>query len=138
MIGQSIQGGFTSLITSTPALASQLENYNPGNYDWAFHPGGYAFLLAAQEVLGLTPYHLRKSYEAYSDGGNTVSSTVISILNRLKKERESENTGLEEQREPEMLKTGKGAENVIAVAFGHGLTMEMIALAKPVSWKKDA
>ncbi|KAE8143615.1 thiolase-like protein [Aspergillus pseudotamarii] len=128
VIGQSIQGGFTNLVTSTPGVASETSNYNPGIYDWAFHPGGYAFLLAAQTVLGLSSYNLRKAFEAYSDGGNTVSSTVISILNRLKKERES---GVkDEEQQGDRFTSGKGADKVIAVAFGHGLTMEMIMFSK--------
>ncbi|GAB1201015.1 hypothetical protein APSETT444_010399 [Aspergillus pseudonomiae] len=129
VIGQSIHGGFTNLISSTPGVASEPSNYSPGIYDWAFHPGGYAFLLAAQEVLGLSAHNLRKAFETYSDGGNTVFSTVISILNRLKKERES---GVKDEgHQGEGSTSGKGADKVIAVAFGHGLTMEMIMSTKP-------
>lgn len=61
--------------------------------------------------MGLTPEHLRASYEVYMNYGNSSSATIISVLNKLRD-------------------MGEGREKVIACAFGPGISLEMMMLRR--------
>ncbi|KAB8217529.1 thiolase-like protein [Aspergillus novoparasiticus] len=113
----ALPSGFQDLISSTPSLCSDRSNFDPSAYDWALHPGGYSIAVLAQNALGITEHHLRKTYEVYRLRGNTSSSTVISVINELARE----------QGTPE-----SGRDKVIVAAFGPGITMEMAVMARPV------
>ncbi|KAJ5725819.1 thiolase-like protein, partial [Penicillium malachiteum] len=111
----SLPSGFQELIASTKSLCENQSNFDPTIYDWALHPGGYGILTLAQQALGLSMHHLRKSYEVYTKRGNSSSSTVLSIMDKLAYEQ----------------RTGEaGRDKLIAAAFGPGITMELVVLAK--------
>ncbi|KAJ5917625.1 thiolase-like protein [Penicillium verhagenii] len=114
-IQSSLASGFKELISSTPSLRDSKSNFDPTVYDWALHPGGYGIILLAQQVLGLTMHHLRKSYEVYTKRGNSSSATVLSIMHKLANERGTS--------EP-------ARDKMIAAAFGPGITMELVVMAK--------
>ncbi|KAE8316075.1 thiolase-like protein [Aspergillus transmontanensis] len=118
LTGKCVPKGFQSLIASTPSLALEEKNYVPSNYGWAVHPGGYAVLVAAQDALGLTADDLRASYDAYRDGGNTISTTIIRILEKLRNEDEHDSD-----------KKNK----LVLAAIGHGITLETAILTRPSS-----
>ena len=62
--------------------------------------------------MELTPEHLQASYEIYMNYGNSSSATIMSVMNRLRE-------------------IDEGQENVIACAFGPGISLEMMALRRP-------
>ncbi|BAE62591.1 unnamed protein product [Aspergillus oryzae RIB40] len=112
----ALPSGFQDLISSTPSLYSDKSNFDPSSYDWALHPGGYSIAVLAQNALGITEHHLRKTYEVYRSRGNTSSSTVISVINELAREQGTSESG---------------RDKVIVAAFGPGITMELAVMARP-------
>ncbi|KAJ8084116.1 hypothetical protein PM082_002883 [Marasmius tenuissimus] len=54
------------------------------NLEWAIHPGGVAILKSAEKALGISPEHLRASYEVYRSHGNSSSATIFSVLDRAR------------------------------------------------------
>jgi predicted naringenin-chalcone synthase len=71
---------------------------------WAVHPGGKAILEKIEEALQLDLEELRVSYEVLRNYGNMSSVTIMFVLQRI----------LADSREG----------NVLAIAFGPGLTVE--------------
>ncbi|KAF7589810.1 Chitin synthase, class 1 [Aspergillus hancockii] len=119
-IPQIIKGilpsAFRTLIASTPSLSSDERNYDPTIYDWALHPGGYSIIHSGEQALGLSPHHLRKSYDCYRTAGNTSSATVLSIMHQLARED---------------LIGEQGRDKMIGAAFGADITIEMMVFEKP-------
>ncbi|KAK0617062.1 putative type III polyketide synthase [Immersiella caudata] len=100
------------------------ESYRtPADYDWAMHPGGATILTGAEKALGITPEHMRASYDTYISHGNSSSATIISVLNRLRaKEMDSMTPG------------GRGPrDHVVGCAFGPGISVEMCMLRRNLS-----
>ena len=60
--------------------------------------------------MDLTPEHMRASYEIYMEYGNSSSATIMSVMDRLRK--------------------SEGKEDVIATAFGPGISLEMMVLKR--------
>jgi predicted naringenin-chalcone synthase len=77
---------------------------------WAVHPGGKAILEKIEEALTLDPRELRVSYDVLRDYGNMSSVTIMFVLKAI----------LADKREG----------NVLAIAFGPGLTVETGFLRK--------
>ncbi|KAL8697642.1 MAG: hypothetical protein Q9201_007026 [Fulgogasparrea decipioides] len=101
---------FRDLIDSVPELLEDGQAPSAANFDWALHPGGSLVITGVEQAMGLTPEHLRASYEIYMRYGNSSSATILSVLNKL---RESE-----------------GKDNVVACAFGPGIALEMMVLRR--------
>lgn len=57
--------------------------------------------------MGLTPEHLRASYEIYMKHGNSSSAAVFAVINRL-------------------LKMGEVKQYITSCAFGPGIAIEMM------------
>ncbi|MGE5663506.1 MAG: type III polyketide synthase [Deltaproteobacteria bacterium] len=84
----------------------------PGNVGtWAVHPGGKAIIDQVQGSLGLAPEQVRTSREVLRDYGNMSSATIFFVLRDILRQ-PSPATG----------------DNVCAMAFGPGLTVEMALL----------
>lgn len=83
------------------------------DYDWAIHPGGISILKDAEKNLGITEQHMRASYDVYRKRGNTAASTILSVLDTLRKK-----------------EMGEGRERVIACAFGPGMIVEMAVMRR--------
>ncbi|KAJ5641646.1 hypothetical protein N7490_005646 [Penicillium lividum] len=111
----SLASGFKDLIATTPSLDPSWTKLKASGCDWALHPGGYGILLLAQQALGITEDHLRKSYDVYQNRGNTSSATVLSVINELAHE---ENTA-EARR-----------DKVVVGSFGPGIAMEMALMVR--------
>jgi fungal type III polyketide synthase len=105
--------------------AAGLSHLKPEDCDWAVHPGGAAILRACAKSMSLVNEdHLRASWAAYSQHGNTSSAAVLSVMSAIRGGRHAVDV------------LGKGvASNVevanprewlIAVAFGIGVTIEMM------------
>ena len=60
--------------------------------------------------MDLTPEHMRASYEVYMEYGNSSSATIMSVMDRLRK--------------------SEGREDVIASAFGPGISLEIMVLKR--------
>lgn len=108
---------FERLRTSLPA-GSALAQGEAKAFDWALHPGSIAVLNGVQQSFGLHEEQLRASFDVYKKHGVSSSSTVLMVLDRLRK-------------------MGEGRENVVAYSFGPGMTMEMAMLRKVVRGAKD-
>ena len=104
----SVPPAYASLIDSLPQ--HYYHNKPPMDFDWALHPGGSAIITGVQTAMKLTEMHLRASYEIYMNYGNSSSATIISVMNKL---RETE-----------------GREDVVACAFGPGISLELMALKR--------
>jgi predicted naringenin-chalcone synthase len=83
----------------------------PGIGRWAVHPGGKAIIDQVQRSLGLSAEQVRASRGVLRRYGNMSSATILFVLDQLLHEPSAE---------PE--------EQLCAVAFGPGLTVEMAAL----------
>ncbi|KAK1223395.1 hypothetical protein PQX77_013728 [Marasmius sp. AFHP31] len=74
-----------------PSFANLMQKINlPDEYrkvqnlHWAIHPGGVAILKGAEKALGISPEHLRASYEVYRSHGNSSSASIFSVLDRAR------------------------------------------------------
>lgn len=83
-------------------------NLTPGDIrHWAIHPGGRSILDKLQSGLGLSDHQMNYSRNVLRDFGNMSSATVLFVLKQI-----LESTSPGEN------------ENVCAMAFGPGLTIE--------------
>lgn len=101
---------FQDLIESLPELREKGKTPIATDFDWALHPGGSTIITGVEKAMGLMPEHLRASYEIYMNYGNSSSATIMSVMNQL---RETE-----------------GKEQVVACAFGPGISLEMMVLRR--------
>lgn len=83
----------------------------PADFDWAIHPGGAAILHGAKDSLGLTDDHIRASLDVYKHYGNSSSASVLIVLDKMRH-------------------LGPGRDDVVAVSFGPGLTVEMCMMTR--------
>ena len=67
--------------------------------------------------MKLTEDHLRATYGIYMNYGNSSSATILSVMNRLRS-------------------SADGRDNVVALAFGPGISLEMMILRR--RRRKDA
>jgi type III polyketide synthase len=82
------------------------------DFDWALHPGGSTVITGIEETMKLTPEHLQASYEVYVEHGNSSSATIMSVMHTLRN-------------------TKSVRENVVACAFGPGISLELMVLKRP-------
>lgn len=120
----SVPPAFKSLMSSIPGLPE--EYTEPKDFDWALHPGGATILSGVEKAMGVTPEHLRASYDTYMKHGNSSSATVISVLDRLRSE---EMDGMAPQ--------GKVKDYVVGCAFGPGIAVEMCMLKRNLGHGKS-
>lgn len=85
----------------------------PGFNDvfWAVHSGGPAILNAVEEALQLTPEKLAASRHILHNYGNISASTVLFVLDELRRQDSSSDVQA-------------GCQWGVAVAFGPGVTIE--------------
>ncbi|KAF8748009.1 hypothetical protein HU200_013077 [Digitaria exilis] len=88
---------------------------------WAIHPGGRAILDHIEEVLGLDDGKLAASRHVLSEFGNMSGTTVIFVLDELRRRRVVKKEG-------EAL-----PEWGVMMAFGPGITIETLVLHAPDS-----
>lgn len=97
---------FEDLVASTPELV-ELSKTKASHFDWALHPGGSTIITGVEKVMGLTPEHLRASYEVYMNHGNSSSATIFSVMNCL-------------------MNDTNGRSHIVGCAFGPGIAIEMM------------
>ncbi|KAL2149343.1 hypothetical protein VTH82DRAFT_8691 [Thermothelomyces myriococcoides] len=100
----------------------------PADFDWAMHPGGATILTGAEQALGITPVHMRASYDTYINHGNSSSATIFSVLDRLR------------HKDMDALAPSAGGvkEHVVGCAFGPGITVEMCMLRRRMDPRASA
>lgn len=109
----AVEPMFRELMRSCATSDPEYEHTVAADLDWALHPGGSTIITGVEQEMKLTPSHLRASYDVYINHGNSSSATVFSVMNRLRK-------------------MGEGREDVVACAFGPGITIEMMMLKRLV------
>jgi predicted naringenin-chalcone synthase len=80
---------------------------------WAIHPGGRGIIDTLQDMFGLTEEQTRSSRSVLRYYGNMSSATILFVLNEMRRELKNRCCG---------------PANGIALAFGPGLTAEMIRI----------
>ncbi|KAI1498302.1 chalcone and stilbene synthase [Biscogniauxia marginata] len=108
---------FTELLESVPNLP---EGYrDAADFDWAMHPGGLTILTNTERTMGISPEHMRASYDRYINHGNSSSATIFSVMDRLR------------SKEMDVLAPGGcGRDYVVGCAFGPGISVEMCLLKR--------
>ncbi|MEK3721336.1 type III polyketide synthase [Paenibacillus sp. FSL H8-0034] len=96
-----------------PAEVEHLLDGKPNPELWAIHPGGRGIVDSIQSLFKLTDEQTRPSRTILRDYGNVSSATLLFVLNEMKQELKSK---------------GSGPANGIALAFGPGLTAELIPI----------
>ncbi len=112
MASAAVSPAFQDLVKSLPELHNDGKLPTAQDFDWALHPGGSTIITGVEQALNLTQKHLRASYEIYMKYGNSSSATIMSVLNQIRN-------------------NGEGRENVVACAFGPGISLEMMMLRRP-------
>ena len=103
---------FQSLLASVPDLEASggSKALLPSDFDWALHPGGSSIIMGVQKVADLSEDHLLASYGVYVEHGNSSSATIMSVLDRSRREQKR--------------------DKVVACAFGPGICLEMMILRR--------
>lgn len=78
---------------------------------WAIHPGGRGIVDSVQEVMGLTDEQTKYSRDILRTAGNLSSVTIMFVLSAMRKE---------------MQELNKTSTDGVAMAFGPGLTAELM------------
>ena len=75
--------------------------------------------------MGITPEHMRASYDVYINHGNSSSATIISVMHRLRqKDMDAVAPG------------GKVKDFVIGCAFGPGIAIEMCMMKRNMNHRQ--
>jgi predicted naringenin-chalcone synthase len=80
---------------------------------WAIHPGGRGIIDQLQALFGLTEEQTRFSRSVLRDYGNMSSATILFVLAEMRQA---------------LRQSGSDAADGVAVAFGPGLTAEMLRI----------
>ncbi|XXG96080.1 hypothetical protein Hte_002357 [Hypoxylon texense] len=112
-----LKPSFVELLESVPALPAEYQEAH--DFDWAMHPGGLTILTGAEKVMGISPEHMRASYDRYMNHGNSSSATIFSVMDRLRsKDMDA------------VAPEGRVRDYVVGCAFGPGIAIEMCMLKR--------
>ncbi|KAI1204997.1 thiolase-like protein [Annulohypoxylon truncatum] len=113
----ALKPSFLDLLESVPGLPSTYRE--APDFDWAMHPGGLTILTGTERAMGISPEHMRASYDTYMNHGNSSSATIFSVMNRLRsKEMDA------------VAPEGRARDYVVGCAFGPGISVEMCLLKR--------
>ncbi|KAG0651743.1 thiolase like protein [Hyphodiscus hymeniophilus] len=112
-----VEPAFNDLISTIPNLPPNYKN--AADFDWALHPGGATILSGVERAMGITPEHMRASYDTYINHGNSSSATIISVMDRLR-----------QKDMDEIAPGGKVKDFVVGCAFGPGIAVETCILKR--------
>ncbi|CAG7649143.1 type III polyketide synthase [Paenibacillus allorhizosphaerae] len=109
------------LSTSIPKLIGQfiaepLEQFVDGGEKpklWAIHPGGKGIIDTLEDMFGLAEEQTRSCRTVLRDYGNMSSATILFVLDEMRRE---------------LTSRGSGRASGVALAFGPGLTCELIQI----------
>lgn len=88
----------------------RLFNKNSAEVNWAIHPGGKQIVQGIQQLLNLTNMQVEHSYNVLGNYGNMSSATIIFVLEQM------------------LSQPKNNFDEIIACAFGPGLTLESMLL----------
>lgn len=129
---EAVSPTFSSLLASLPTLPAT--HRAAADFDWALHPGGATILSGVEQAMGITPEHMRASYDTYINHGNSSSATVLSVLDRLRcKDMDAlaPTYGVAGSRSGSDAASKAGPnEYVVGAAFGPGINVEMCMLRR--------
>ncbi|KAI1397437.1 thiolase-like protein [Hypoxylon fuscum] len=112
-----LRPSFDDLLESVPDLPAEYRA--APDFDWVMHPGGLTILTGAERVMGISPEHMRASYDRYMNHGNSSSATIFSVMDRLRsKDMDALAPG------------GRVRDYVVGCAFGPGISVEMCILKR--------
>ncbi|KAI1100324.1 thiolase-like protein [Jackrogersella minutella] len=112
-----LKPSFLELLESIPNLPAEYREAR--DFDWAMHPGGLTILTGAERVMGISPEHMRASYDRYMNHGNSSSATIFSVMDRLRsKDMDA------------IAPDGRARDYVVGCAFGPGIAVEMMLLKR--------
>jgi type III polyketide synthase len=111
---------FDDLLSTIPNLPPNYKS--AADFDWALHPGGATILTGVERAMGITPEHMRASYDTYINHGNSSSATIISVMDRLR-----------QKDMDELAPGGKVKDFIVGCAFGPGIAIEMCMLKRNMS-----
>lgn len=97
--------------TWIPEQVAHLLDGGPKPELWAIHPGGKGIIDALEEVYGLTLEETRPSRTVLRNYGNMSSATILFVLDEMRQD---------------LANRGAGPTSGLSLAFGPGLTCEMI------------
>ncbi|CAK7197552.1 hypothetical protein SEUCBS139899_000200 [Sporothrix eucalyptigena] len=117
LTAEQLQPTFADLVASVPELPPSYQTAT--DFDWAMHPGGATILTGAERAMGITPEHMRASYDTYMNHGNSSSATIFSVLDRLR------NKDMDAY-----APDGNPKEYIIGCAFGPGIAVESCILKR--------
>jgi type III polyketide synthase len=115
-----VEPTFSDLMATLPNLPPNYKN--AADFDWALHPGGATILSGVERAMGITPEHMRASYDTYINHGNSSSATIISVMDRLR-----------QKDMDEIAPGGKVKDFIVGCAFGPGIAIEMCMLKRNMS-----
>ena len=107
----AVPPAFEDLIRTIPSFQASEKPPVAADFDWALHPGGSTIITGVQNAMNITEEHLRASYEIYMNYGNSSSATIMAVMNQLRN-------------------IPEGKDNVVACAFGPGISLEMMVLRR--------
>lgn len=108
---------FAELLENMPGLPTEYRE--AADFDWAMHPGGATILTGTERAMGISPEHMRASYDTYMNRGNSSSATIFSVMDRLRsKEMDA------------LAPDGRVREYIVGCAFGPGISVEMCMLKR--------
>ncbi len=110
----------TNVETTVAPLLGRFGIRRKDVHHWGIHPGGRAILDKIQQGLALADEQIRPSREVLRRFGNMSSPTVLFVLNEILKQ-------------PAKQKE----ENILAMSFGPGLTLEMMLLKRIMATYED-
>lgn len=96
-----------------PEQVKLLIRGDPNPLLWAIHPGGKGIIDTLEETFGLTDEQTGPSRHVLRNFGNMSSATILFVLDEMRQS---------------LKKRGKAPTDGVAVAFGPGLTCEMIRI----------
>ena len=96
-----------------PFVDEILKISNPSEFDLiGVHPGGPAILKAVESGLELSPEKLEASWDTLKNYGNMSSATIWFVIDKL------------------LQKEDQNPQNILALAFSPGFTMEGVIFSK--------
>ena len=107
----AVSPAFEDLMSTIPDFQTSERSAVAADFDWALHPGGSTIITGVQKAMNITEENLRASYEIYMNYGNSSSATIMAVMSHLRH-----------------LPGGK--DNVVACAFGPGISLEMMVLRR--------
>ncbi|MGO4542815.1 type III polyketide synthase [Paenibacillus sp. 2TAB19] len=97
-----------------PEQIGQLIGENKLPELWAIHPGGKGIIDTLVDSYGLTEEQSRPSRNVLRDFGNMSSATILFVLDEMRQH---------------LIERGAGPASGLALAFGPGLTCEMVQIS---------